>query len=481
MSLFLRKSFSLGKFCRLNLSKSGLGASFGITGARIGINGRGQTYVHAGREGIYYRKNLGKIGSDAGGEGMEPEMVSQPHSTVAAMPVSEITKEIQRIQSQTSKTAICVGVIMACALLAVLINSIWVYLGLSVWAIAALLCSRHLDVTHGILYVRYEMDETAQAMWQSFAESLPSSYKTWLIEGQILADQKYNAGATASVSRQWARFFVSLPARVMSNVSVPSLVSSRQQIYFFPDHILVCQNNEVRIVPYTDIKIENLKIVRFSETEEVPCDSKIVDKTFQYVNRNGGPDRRFANNPEIPIVEYCHLTLRSESGLNEEFEFSNSAFAMKFSLAIEAYKAVPFVASWRRADCLAVNLSRPGGLESTAGWSIGKLRHSAATNKDEDTRLLTEAIDRMVAMLKTATRADGKDHLNFNLEQIDSFVADYQLMKKQEQRLVSTGKPIAKEASLAVNSFDRVYGNLAKVLETKRSEVAEGKSVKAEA
>jgi hypothetical protein len=54
MSFYIRKAFKAGPI-RFNLSKSGLGLSGGITGARIGINSRG-TYVHGGRHGLYYRK-----------------------------------------------------------------------------------------------------------------------------------------------------------------------------------------------------------------------------------------------------------------------------------------------------------------------------------------------------------------------------------------------------------------------------------------
>lgn len=56
MGLYLRKSFSAGPI-RFNLSKSGLGLSGGVKGARLGVGPRG-TYVHAGRHGLYYRKHL---------------------------------------------------------------------------------------------------------------------------------------------------------------------------------------------------------------------------------------------------------------------------------------------------------------------------------------------------------------------------------------------------------------------------------------
>jgi hypothetical protein len=71
MSLYLRKSFRAGPI-RFNLSKGGLGLSGGVKGARIGVSPRGP-YVHAGRQGLYYRKHLSsgrsRSKSNAGSEG----------------------------------------------------------------------------------------------------------------------------------------------------------------------------------------------------------------------------------------------------------------------------------------------------------------------------------------------------------------------------------------------------------------------------
>src|SRR6185437_6319764 len=56
MGWYLRKSVGFGPF-RVNLSKSGIGYSFGVRGARIGANSRG-TYIRMGRGGVYYQKYL---------------------------------------------------------------------------------------------------------------------------------------------------------------------------------------------------------------------------------------------------------------------------------------------------------------------------------------------------------------------------------------------------------------------------------------
>ncbi len=58
MGLFFRKSIKLGPV-RLNLGKSGIGASVGVKGLRVGTTARGRGYVSGGRGGVYFRKSLG--------------------------------------------------------------------------------------------------------------------------------------------------------------------------------------------------------------------------------------------------------------------------------------------------------------------------------------------------------------------------------------------------------------------------------------
>lgn len=59
MGFYIRKSFSFGPL-RINLSKSGLGVSVGVKGARVGRDARRRPYVHAGRFGFYFRKFFGR-------------------------------------------------------------------------------------------------------------------------------------------------------------------------------------------------------------------------------------------------------------------------------------------------------------------------------------------------------------------------------------------------------------------------------------
>ncbi|MDD5670060.1 MAG: DUF4236 domain-containing protein [Candidatus Omnitrophica bacterium] len=56
MGWYLRKSFSAGPL-RFNLSKSGIGTSFGVRGARVSLGPRG-AYLNAGGGGLYFRQSL---------------------------------------------------------------------------------------------------------------------------------------------------------------------------------------------------------------------------------------------------------------------------------------------------------------------------------------------------------------------------------------------------------------------------------------
>src|SRR6185312_9893436 len=92
MGFYIRKGFSFGPL-RLNLSRSGLGASFGVSGARIGVGPRG-SYIHLGRGGLYYRQSLGT-----------PEPVRRPTRhpmEVASLPAIDSADVAQMVDASSA-------------------------------------------------------------------------------------------------------------------------------------------------------------------------------------------------------------------------------------------------------------------------------------------------------------------------------------------------------------------------------------------
>ena len=91
MGFYLRKSFRAGPI-RFNLSKSGVGASFGVTGARVGVSSAGRAYVHGGRGGLYYRKSIGGGGGGRAGAGRADSGRALPTRPDAPGPI-ELTED----------------------------------------------------------------------------------------------------------------------------------------------------------------------------------------------------------------------------------------------------------------------------------------------------------------------------------------------------------------------------------------------------
>ena len=112
------------------------------------------------------------------------------------------------------------------------------------------------------------------------------------------------------------------------------MLMASETLYFFPDRILVFAANGVGAISYDDFNLE-IYDKRFIEDESVPPDAVVVDYTWQYVNRNGGPDRRFKENRELPICLYQELWFSSQSGLNKIIQLSRTGVSQGFRETVQ--------------------------------------------------------------------------------------------------------------------------------------------------
>jgi hypothetical protein len=89
-----------------------------------------------------------------------------------------------------------------------------------------------------------------------------------------------------------------------------------------------------------DIREVQLKYssMSFIESESVPSDAEVIGHTWKKANKDGSPDRRFANNYQIPVVKYGDLHLSSQSGLNEVYMISNERLAHAFEVAFANFQ-----------------------------------------------------------------------------------------------------------------------------------------------
>src|SRR5205807_9688801 len=127
-------------------------------------------------------------------------------------------------------------------------------------------------------------------------------------------DWKVNAGASALVNRKGINPGCGSPSYFQCNISIPVLPAGRQRLYFLPDRVLVWDTDGVGAVSFEQMNVD-FRAQRFIEDTGVPNDAKVVDRTWRYVNKKVGPDRRFNNNRELPICLYEEILLTSKSGL----------------------------------------------------------------------------------------------------------------------------------------------------------------------
>lgn len=124
----------------------------------------------------------------------------------------------------------------------------------------------------------------------------------------------------------------------VDNLYIPNLNGA--DIYIYPTFIILFKD-------YKKFSIHDLQNVEvsarassFQEEQGVPKDSEVVGHTYKYTNKNGQPDKRFNNNYEIPVVRYGDFRLRSDSGINERYQFSDFNKFIEFAKAFTAHLRV---------------------------------------------------------------------------------------------------------------------------------------------
>jgi hypothetical protein len=124
----------------------------------------------------------------------------------------------------------------------------------------------------------------------------------------------------------------------MTNIAIPALPVGRQTLYFLPDRVLVFEGGSAGAVGYEQLRLA-VAATRFIEEEGVPADAEVAGSTWKYVNKSGGPDRRFKDNRQLPVLVYGELRFGSSTGLNEVVHVSNRKAAEHFASGLQVLTA----------------------------------------------------------------------------------------------------------------------------------------------
>lgn len=339
MRVSFAKSVKFGAV-RFNFSGSGIGMSVGIPGLRIGTGPRG-AYIGGGMAGFRYRKSLG-TGSALAASSRQPtpaprlQLETAPlptvvgtveHEAKSVLQLTDATGDalIQSMNEQRRKTALWPFAAALSVLLLMMLkdpSNQWpsfVMPVLFALSIAFVAWVYWRDKMRKLTVLFFEPDSSTITHFEAIAQGVQSAASSRRVQAVAATsryfDTKYSAGASSGLKLTSASCQTGQAPGVVANVDVPILQASKITLAFYPDRVLAFQGNTVGAIDYAELEAKNSPVT-FVESGSVPSDATITGKTWQYVNKKGGPDKRFKNNREMPLCRYNELHLTTDRGLD---------------------------------------------------------------------------------------------------------------------------------------------------------------------
>ncbi|MCD5329358.1 DUF4236 domain-containing protein [Chromobacterium piscinae] len=361
MGLSFSRSVKFGAV-RFNFSGSGIGMSVGVPGLRIGTGPRG-AYISGGVGGFRYRKSL-NARQPAGaqpvvmpGRPQDVQVVADAnivatveHETKSVLELRDSTSDalLQSMNEQRAKLPLWPMAAVAVLLLFYMlypVSETWpsfirpmafvIGVGLIGWVYWR-------DQMRKLTVLFYEPDQATSDLFERLSGAVSHAAAARKLKSitttSRYADTKYSAGASQGLKFGAASLTLGQAPGVVANIPVPVLTAERTTLAFFPDRVLAFQGKSVGAVDYARLQGVS-EFVRYVESESVPGDARIIDQTWQYVNKKGGPDKRFKNNRQLPICAYSQFNLSTSDGLDIRFLGSKEGGFDALEQALAAVRA----------------------------------------------------------------------------------------------------------------------------------------------
>ncbi|MEN2399938.1 DUF4236 domain-containing protein [Flavobacterium sp. MC2016-06] len=367
MAWSFRKRIKVIPGVHLNFSKSGITTSIGVKGANMTF-GKSGTYLNTSVPvlGINNRQKLSGFDRNPEPEIYNPQSITELPDNIFSTDIEEITsqnmqgikeaiilahkqrKELKndllkiQVSINTSKLKLSFSYVLLYGLIKKKISeNIKVDIKTQKEAIKQTKdqienCFVRLDIDF-----EPEIREKYNNLLEAF-KKLITSQKIWDVTSAHYQDRvATRSSASTIVNKKNVTFSLKSIPDIKSDFDALYFQNANgADLYFYPNFIIMYSNNLNFAIIGLDEIILNQRYVRFTETGAIPKDSKIIDRTWAKVNKNGTPDKRFKGNYQIPVVRYGEISLKTNTGLNEEYEFSNYEFTEEFGKAFREYQTI---------------------------------------------------------------------------------------------------------------------------------------------
>lgn len=351
MGYRFRKSINCGMGFRVNISKTGIGYSWGVPGYRVTRKANGgirKTYSIPGTGISYVEESSSKSQTNAvlpRANSMERYNIENnifhdvKNGKIKDLSSSETSAFVATISKIKTRNALTWSVfVLAACLYTFFLRIQPESLGIGLFYlmfISSFIVTISLNKRR-FVYIEYSVDEESKKYLcerNNAFKALSYTKKVWSINNyEDVAYSRVNAGCKTNINRKLVTLkLMKLPMCLRTNDKTMfyRLSIGFNKYIFLPDKIVVLGLCRAAAISYCDISISIIN-TPFVETGVAPTDAILLYNTWQYVNNNGTPDRRFKNNRQMPVYQYSKVIITSPNGLNLHLIASNYQKAEEF-------------------------------------------------------------------------------------------------------------------------------------------------------
>lgn len=311
MGVRFRKSINLGKGFRVNMSKSGPGFSWGGKGFRVTkkANGGFRTTAYIPGTGLSYQKDFS---NPLKGDNKKAKKSGDKFAEkVTDIEERDFGLDFKNLKSTGLKDVLDQAgykyPLRKLGLLVFILGIVLTFVNpiLVIVAIAGAIMYFYKKTSP--VEIEYDFEDGASEEYDltnKLLAGILESDKVWLVDGLLADDDR-----STITARKELKIKEGLTGDLSTNVKVYSLVAGDLTLSFLPDALLINKNGVNKAIDYKDLQVD-LRSENFLEEEKV-ADATLIDKTYLHSNKDGSPDKRYKDNPEVNLVEYGVLEMKN--------------------------------------------------------------------------------------------------------------------------------------------------------------------------
>lgn len=321
MGFRYRKSINLGGGFKVNISKSGVGYSWGTKGYRVTktADGKVKQTVSIPGTGI---SHVSQLNNNSSKKNHPSSSNTDDSHKIESADLNQLSDDNYKVLTNNIKRVITINSYANILLIVCFIVSL--FSGLYPLLLIPLAWKIYIRMTMKI-DIEYELNEYSQERINKISELiniLKQNNAIWQITSFTnTQNKKTNAGASRNLQLHKTSFLERTPFYLKINCPCFFIKLQKESVFILPDKLLIIKGTDVATINIDSLDI-NVCESRFIE-RNTPKDASVIDKTWQYVNKNGAPDKRYKNNKKLDVCLYGRISFKSKDGLNVLLQFSN--------------------------------------------------------------------------------------------------------------------------------------------------------------